>query len=95
MSWLAIFFALSGGILLGTFYFGGLWLTVRSIPGARSPALLTMGSYMSRMLITLAGFYFLMGDRLESLLVCLVGFLLARYVLFKVLRPEKPGEALP
>jgi F1F0 ATPase subunit 2 len=94
MSWIAILFALLGGILLGIFYFSGLWFTVRSLPSSRHPALLTLGSFLGRMIITLAGFYFLMGSRVENLLVGLLGFLLARQLLFKVLRPEKAGRAL-
>jgi F1F0 ATPase subunit 2 len=94
MSWLHILLALLGGILLGTFYFGGLWFTVRSLPVTRHPALLTMLSFLGRMFITLAGFYFIMGNRVENLLACLVGFLLARQLLFKVLRNEKAGPAL-
>jgi F1F0 ATPase subunit 2 len=93
-SWLDILFALLGGVLLGTFYFGGLWFTVRRLPDTRHPALLTMVSFLGRMFITLAGFYFIMGSRVENLLACLVGFLLARQLLIKVLRNEKAGPAL-
>jgi F1F0 ATPase subunit 2 len=83
MNWIGILLALLGGGLLGVFYFGSLWLTVRSLPQTRHPALITMGSFLGRMLVTLAGFYFIMGGRVENLLVCLVGFLLARQVVFK------------
>jgi F1F0 ATPase subunit 2 len=94
MNWVDITFALLGGILLGFFYFGGLWLTVRSLPTTRQPALLTMGSFLGRMLITVAGFYFLMGGRVENLLACLVGYILARQILFKVVRNGKTGTAV-
>jgi F1F0 ATPase subunit 2 len=94
MSWMAITFSLLGGVLLGLFYFGGLWLTVRGLPNSRHPALLTMGSFLSRTLVTLAGFYFIMGGRVENLLASLLGFLLARQILFKMIRGGKAGTAL-
>jgi F1F0 ATPase subunit 2 len=94
MNWIAITFSLVGGIFLGIFYFGGLWLTIRNLTATRYPALITMGSFLARTLLTLAGFYFIMGGRLENLLTCLFGFLLVRQVLFKVVQDGKTGSAL-
>lgn len=94
MNWMAIIVALLGGALLGLFYFGGLWITVRSLTDSRHPGLLTMGSFLARMFITLAGFYVLMGGQVENLLAGLLGFLLARQALFKLVRDGKTGPAL-
>ena len=95
MSWLEILFAFMAGILMGFIYFGGLLVTVRALVGARQPALITLGSFLVRMLITLVGFYFVMGGRFDNLLACLVGFLLARQAMFKAVGDGKTGEALP
>jgi F1F0 ATPase subunit 2 len=81
--WFGMVFALLVGIFLGLFYFGGLWYTVRSLPGSRNPALLTMGSFLGRTVITLAGFYLVMDGSLPKLLACLAGFLLARQASFR------------
>ncbi|MBM4070176.1 MAG: ATP synthase subunit I [Planctomycetes bacterium] len=76
------------GLLLGLFYFGGLWLTIRWLPATRCPALLTLGSLVGRMAVTLAGFYAIMAGRWERLLACLAGFVLMRFVVLACLRPE-------
>jgi F1F0 ATPase subunit 2 len=71
--------ALVGGGLVGLFYFGGLWLTVRALPHARNPALLVLGSFMGRTAVSLFALYLLMDGRWERLLAGMAGFLLARY----------------
>ena len=77
---LRIILAGLAGIILGLFYFGGLWITVQRLPTARHPALLTMGSFLGRTAVTLGGFYLVMAGSLGNLLACLVGFLLARQI---------------
>lgn len=79
--WRQVLLTLLVGIVLGTAYFGGLWLTVRRLPTARHPALLSLGSFFIRTLVTMLGFYLVMGSQWERLLLCLGGFLLARTVL--------------
>jgi F1F0 ATPase subunit 2 len=71
--------ALVGGGLVGLFYFGGLWLTVRALPHTRNPALLVLGSFMGRTAVSLFALYLLMDGRWERLLAGMAGFLLARY----------------
>jgi F1F0 ATPase subunit 2 len=78
------------GLVLGLFYFGGLWLTVRRIRCSTSPALLMLGSFVVRLLVTLCGFYLVMDGRWELLLACLSGFLVTRFVLTRI---AKTGEA--
>lgn len=75
---LRVVLAFLAGTILGLFYFGGLWITVQRLPAARHPAMLTVGSFLGRTAITLAGFYLLMAGSLGNLLACLLGFLLAR-----------------
>lgn len=82
------------GAALGLFFFGGLWFTVRALPSSRSPALLMLGSFVIRISGTLAGFHFIMGDRWERLLACLVGFLVARTILVVSCGPKK-NERVP
>ena len=80
--------ALAVGVGLGMFYFGGLWLTVRRISNARQPALLTLGSLIARTLGCLLGFYLVMDGHWERLVVCLLGFLFARFILLRRYRPK-------
>ena len=81
------------GMGLGLFYFGGLWLTIRQLPTCRWPVPVLLGSYVGRMAVVLVGFYFVMGGRWERVLACLVGFMMARFLLVARLRPERLADA--
>ena len=70
--------AWTAGILIGTIFFGGLWWTIRKGVSAKQPALWFLGSILLRMGIALAGFHFVSGHNWERLLMCLLGFLMAR-----------------
>ena len=62
--------------MLGAFYFIALWRTVQQLAGyATSPARLMLGSFVLRMAVVLAGFYFVMGgEHWERLAVAHDGF---------------------
>ena len=77
---------LSGG-LLGLFYFGGLWLTVQKLKPEKTPALLLVVSYILRLGLTLVGFYLVSGGQIARLLVSLAGFIIARQLLIRHIRP--------
>jgi len=82
--------SLVAGILLGLFYFGGLWLTVKNLSVSRNPYVLTLGSFFGRTVISLFGFYLVArGGHWERLLVCLSGFIFMKIFLLYRLRPEK------
>jgi F1F0 ATPase subunit 2 len=84
------------GGTLGAFYFGGLWLTVSRVTSNRHPVLLNIGSFFIRTIITLTGFYFVVrGGYWKRLIVCLIGFVIVKFLLvrkFKIRNPikEKP-----
>jgi F1F0 ATPase subunit 2 len=68
-----------GGIALGIIFFGGLWFTVKKIISSKTPGLLMVGSFILRITIVLAGFYFIgLGDW-KKLIACLTGFMVARF----------------
>jgi len=90
---LTLFLAFVAGLVLGLFYFGGLWLTVQRLPQSRHPGLLTLASLVVRLGVTLAAFYLVMGGRWERLLVCLAGFLLVRFLLVRRLGPISSPSA--
>ena len=86
-------FALLVGALLGVFFFGGLWLTLRKMDDVRHPAWLMIGSFAGRTLVALGGFYLVAGERWERVAIALLGFVIARMVMVRVLRPGgSPGE---
>jgi F1F0 ATPase subunit 2 len=72
--------ALAAGILLGALFFGGLWWTVRLGLSSQRPALWFLGSLLARMSLALVGFYFVGGEQWPRWLLCLLGFILSRFV---------------
>ncbi|MBE0689599.1 MAG: ATP synthase subunit I [Anaerolineae bacterium] len=82
--------ALVIGVLLGAMFFGGLWWTVRKGVSSTQPAFWFFGSLLLRMSIALAGFYFIGRGHWERLLLCLLGFVVARIVVTWLTR--SPGE---
>ncbi len=77
------------GILLGAIFFGGLWWTVRKGVSSKIPALWFMGSLLLRTAIVLTGFYFVAGGHWERLMVCLLGFVMARLIMTRLTRSAK------
>ncbi len=87
--------ALVAGGLLGGFFFGGLWWTVRRGLASQSPALWFLGGMMLRMSITLVGFYYIGGDDWRRWLSCLIGFGLARQAVNRLTRtPAEKQKSL-
>ena len=87
-------FALVVGLLLGLVFFGGLWWTVQRSASAKNPALWFIGSLLLRTAITLAGFYAFANGSWLRLLICMLGFLIARIVVVRFSRnpPVLPIE---
>jgi len=75
------------GVLLGAIFFGGLWWTVRKGVSSKQPALWFFGSLLLRTSIALAGFYFIARGHWERLLVCLLGFVIARLIVTRLTGP--------
>jgi F1F0 ATPase subunit 2 len=84
--------AFLGGVVLGGFFFGGLWLTVRRLPDARHPALLTLGSLLIRTAVVAAGFCFLMGGEWMRAIVALAGLITTRILIIR--RAARLGVAV-
>lgn len=80
---------------LGAVFFGGLWWTVRKGVSASRPALWFVGSLLLRMSVTLAGFYLVSARHWERLLLCLLGFVMARTVAKRLTRQSEDGESRP
>ena len=75
---------LVAGVLLGAVFFGGLWWTVQKAVSSKQPALWFLGSQLLRTSIALAGFYWIASSHWERLLVCLLGFVVARLMVMRL-----------
>jgi F1F0 ATPase subunit 2 len=87
--------ALAAGVLLGAFFFGGLLWTVRKCLSARHPALWVLASLGLRTGVVLAGFHYVSAGHWERMLLCLLGFLIARLVLTRLTGRTATGDAPP
>jgi F1F0 ATPase subunit 2 len=68
---------------------------VRKGVTAKSPALWFLGSSLLRMGIALAGFYFVARGDWKKLLLCLLGFLVARVIVLRLTRSNKETNHAP
>jgi F1F0 ATPase subunit 2 len=95
--WLTLAMALMAGVLLGAFFFGGLWWTVRKGMASKRAALWFLGSMLLRTGVVLLGFYFVLGDNWQRLVAGLLGFVIARLIVTRLTRPsgEQPTRPVP
>ena len=84
--------ALVTGVLLGAIFFGGLWWTLRKGLPSKHPAAWFLGSLLLRMSVTLSGFYLVGRGHWQRLLLCLLGFVMARLVVTWITRPSHMRE---
>ena len=79
-----IILTLTSGLLLGTFFFGGLWWTTKWALRSKSPAIWFMASLFIRLGITITGFYLISRGLWERVLICLLGFIIARIIMIRI-----------
>jgi F1F0 ATPase subunit 2 len=91
----ALVVVLMAGLAIGTFFFGGLWWTIRKGLSSRNPAFWFFGSALLRLSFASAGFYFVARSDWRKWLICLLGFLIARVVVTRVARTNKQGIDAP
>jgi F1F0 ATPase subunit 2 len=85
----ALALAFVAGSILGVFFFGGLWWTVQKGVTSDLPAFWFLGSLLLRTGAILAGFYLVSQGHWSRLVACLLGFLIARFIVIKRLtRPQ-------
>ncbi len=77
---LLMILAFTAGLALGTLFFGGLWFTVKKTITAKIPAIWFFGSFFLRVSIVLIGFYFVSNGNWQRLIICLMGFVVARFI---------------
>jgi F1F0 ATPase subunit 2 len=77
---------LLAGMVLGAFFFGGLWWTVRRGVSSKRVALWFAGSMLLRTGVVVTGFYFVLGDNWRRLVAGLLGFVIARLIVLRLTR---------
>ena len=82
----------SAGAGIGILFFGGLWWTVRRLETAERPALLTVSSFFVRTGLTVLGLYYIMGGQWERLISALLGIMVIRFLMVRLLSPQREPE---
>jgi F1F0 ATPase subunit 2 len=78
------------GLGLGLFYFGGLWLTIKNMNQARSPIVLTLGSFILRTgAVFLVLIYVARKGDWGNILILLAGFIVSRIFLSRMIVKQK------
>jgi F1F0 ATPase subunit 2 len=85
----------AAGALLGALFFGGLWWTVHRGIASDRPVLWFLGSLFVRSGIALCGIYLVSDGNVMRLLVCLLGFAMARPVVVWLSRPSRDDARRP
>jgi F1F0 ATPase subunit 2 len=78
------------GLGIGIFFYGGLWLTVSRISSARRPGLLLVASSAARAALALVAMAVVSQGSAGRIMLCLLGFLIARPLVFRFTRSFPP-----
>jgi F1F0 ATPase subunit 2 len=89
LQWDYIVLSFPAGLLLGVFFFGGLWWTVQKLSTVRSPTILVFVSFLVRTAVVMLGFYVLLMQGLPHLFIALGGYLVARMWCVYRLKPQE------
>ncbi len=86
--------SLIAGLMLGAFFFGGLWWTVRKGVKSERVAVWFFGSMLLRTGVVMLGFYLLLGDNWQRMLAGLFGFFIARLIVTRLTREAEQPKLL-
>jgi F1F0 ATPase subunit 2 len=76
----------SAGVLLGAFFFGGLWWTVRKGPFVETAGALFLGQPAAANEHCPGWILLVSGGHWDRLLACLLGFVIARFLVTRLTR---------
>ena len=80
---------LAGGFCLGFLFFGGLWFTSKKMLTSKKPVLWYLGSLVIRVGLTLLGFYYMGQNNFKYMLICLLGFISARFIVIRMTKTKE------
>lgn len=84
--WGGVAYAILVGVLLGIFYFAGLWWTVRRLDSSSVVAPLFLFSMLFRISVVMVSFYVILGNDWQKLLLALLGFMVLRLFATRLIR---------
>ncbi len=88
MNYLDLLIPFLVGLVLGAFYFGGLWLTVSRLSSLPRPGWVLLVSFLVRLAVLLTGIYLIAEGKWQRMCACLFGFILVRFVSIQITHSE-------
>jgi F1F0 ATPase subunit 2 len=85
--------AFIAGMALGMFFFGGLWFTIKKAVNTKKPAIWFFISFFLRVSVVLIGFYYISPVGWQALIICLIGFIIARFLVTKLTKSIDKKQA--
>jgi F1F0 ATPase subunit 2 len=85
-------FSVIWGVLLGLFYFGGLWMTLKYISRSKNPKSFMFLSFVVRVALVLVGFWVIVRLDRVAFILAFPAFLITRVILTRSLGRESRGE---
>ena len=82
------------GLLLGAFFFGGLWWTTKKAIGSKFPILWFFCSLIIRLGVTLVVLYYVSRNHWERMLICLLGFIIARIIIVRITKNHDQTKSI-
>ena len=82
------------GFLLGIFFFGGLWITVKKAVIRKTPAIWFLGSFILRVGVTMSGFYYISLGDWRGMLIAVSGFIVGRVIIVRLTKVADSKEIL-
>jgi F1F0 ATPase subunit 2 len=73
--------AFAAGLVVGLFFFGGLWWTVKRVPGSSRPLLLIFGSLIVRVGVSLTALYFICDADWRRYMAALLAIFIVRLII--------------
>lgn len=83
------------GVLLGVFFFGGLWWTVQKGLVSQWPAFWFLSSLLLRTGVIVTGFLIVSQGKWLKLIFCFAGFVLARCCVMLTCSPSQANDNNP
>lgn len=81
------------GMALGMFFFGGLWFTIKKAVTAKIPAIWFFISFFLRVSVVLIGLYYISPGGWQPLTICLIGFIIARFIVIHLTKTIDKKQA--
>jgi F1F0 ATPase subunit 2 len=87
-----VLYCLPAGMVIGCFHFGGLWLTIHWLTGARPRRVTFAAGFVLRSFITLAAVFMVSSGEWIGMTACLAGIWIMRRLFISTLQPKAAGH---